>query len=280
MNEDQNNPVENTEETEQLETTTPEEVAELLNLPVPEKQEESEEETEEESEDTEESTESDEETTEIEEESTDEEESEEQEQEEESDVPTFELEVEDANGEKFVLKPGDDLEKVLKDFEPKSNGQIFAVLKQLSDLENQKQEYESEQANKAEEADKQERISNIQKGWDAEIKALRGEKRIEVGADGKSERVDKVFEFMNKENDKRLQDGRPLIQSFEDALDKLELSELKEGEAKKAKEAKETARKNGGKVGGASAPATAGTPTYKGGARNASDALRGMGLLT
>lgn len=279
MNEEQTNPVENTEETEQLETTTPEEVAELLNLPVPEQQEESEEETEEESEDTEESTESDEETAEAEEEATDEEESEEQEQEEEGDTPTFELEVEDANGEKFVLKPGDDLEKVLKDFEPKSNGQIFAVLKQLSDLESQKQEYEAEQANKAEEADKQERISSIQKGWDDEIKALRGEKRIEVGADGKSERVDKVFEFMNKENDKRLQDGRPLIQSFEDALDKLELSELKDAEAKKAKEAKETARKNGGKVGGASAPATSGVPVYKGGARNATDALRGMGVL-
>lgn len=279
MNENETTQVEATENTEDLETTTPEEVAELLNLPVPEKQEETAEESDEEAENSEESTESEEEDTETEEESGDEEESTEQEQEEQGETPTFELEVEDANGEKFVLKPGDDLEKVLKDFEPKSNGQIFAVLKQLSDLENQKSEYEAEQANKAEEADKQERIANIQKGWDAEIKALQGTKRIEVGANGKSERVDKVFEFMNKENDKRMQDGRPLIQSFEDALDKLELSELRADEAKKAKEAKETARKNGGKVGGASAPATAGTPVYKGGARNASDALRGMGIL-
>lgn len=195
------------------------------------------------------------------------------------DIPTFELEVEDVNGEKFTLKPGDDLEEVLKDFEPKSNGQIFAVLEKLGELKSQKAAFEQEQATKAEESEKAEQLATIQSGWDKEIESLQGAKRLEVTTDGKNERVDAVFKYMNEENDKRIEDGRPLIRSFEDALDKLELIETKTAAAEKAKEEKELARKRGSLVGGSSAPATSGAPVYKGGARNANDAMRQMGIL-
>ena len=196
-----------------------------------------------------------------------------------ADVPAFELEVEDVNGEKFTLKPGDDLEEVLKDFEPKSNGQIFAVLEKLGELKSQKAAFEQEQATKAEETEKAEQITAIQSGWDKEIESLQGAKRLEVTTDGKNERVDAIFKYMNEENDKRIEDGRPLIRSFEDALDKLELIETKAAASEKAKEEKELTRKRGNMVGGSSAPATSGAPVYKGGARNANEAIRQMGIL-
>jgi hypothetical protein len=67
--------------------------------------------------------------------------------------------------------------------------------------------------------------------------------------------------------------------SFEDGLDKLELREHREKQVEATKEAKQATRKKGGMVGGSSAPATSGGPVYKGGARNANQALSSMGIL-
>lgn len=192
----------------------------------------------------------------------------------------FELEVEDVNGEKFTLKPGDDLEEVLKDFEPKNNGQIFKIIDDLNQLRDAKKAFDAAEATKTQEAEAEKQLADINAGWDKEISALQGTKRIPVTTDGKQpERVTQVFEFMGKENDKRVEDGRPLLRSFEDALDKLELQESKDEQAKKDKEEKELARKRGGIVGGSSAPATNGPPVYRGGARNANEALRQVGLI-
>lgn len=194
--------------------------------------------------------------------------------------PTFALDVEDAEGNTITINPGDNLEDVLKDFEPKSNGQIFQIIKDITRLEGEKSAWEAEQTTAAQEAERQEAIANVQATWEAEIAALQGEKRLPVGADGKStERVDEVFKFIAEENQKRHEAGRPLIQSFEDALDKIELREKKEAEVQAAKDEKELAKKRGGLVGGSSAPATSGGKTYSGGARTANEAIRSMGLL-
>lgn len=267
-------------------TTTPDEVADILHLPKQTVESEDEEDKEDESEESEGDNESD---GDKEEESDETDKPDEQiedkadtsdKSDDNQDVPTFTLEVEDSLGEKFVLKPGDDLEEVLKDFEPKSNGQIFAILDKLNDLKIQKEAFDKEQAVKAQESETNQRMEAIQTGWNNEIKALQGAKRLEVTTDGKpSERVNEVFAYMGEENAKRAEDGRPLIQSFEDALDKLELKETKEAAAEKAKEEKELNRKKGGMVGGSSAPNTNSTPVYKGGARNSNEALRAMGIL-
>lgn len=197
-----------------------------------------------------------------------------------TDEKQFTLEVEDANGTKFTLQPGDDLEKALADFEPKNNGQIFKVLQDLQKLETAKAEYDKEQETQAAESEKQQRIESIRGNWDKEIESLQGDKRLPVEADGKtSERVKEVFNFMSKENEKRVAAGRPLLESFEDALDKLELKESKDEADKKDKEERELAKRKGAMVGGSSAPASSGAPTYKGGARNANEALRSLGLL-
>lgn len=260
------------------ETTTPQEIAELLNLPVPAKEEAVTEE---------------EETEEVDDpvvddpkepvnpaETISKEDEPAKSDPVEDDAPVFELEVEDANGDKVTLKPGDDLEQVLKDFEPKSNGQIFSVLQSLQKLEAEKTAYDEKQAEDTAKADHDAAIAEINSGWEKEIETLQGSKRLEVSSDGKKPaRVDEVFKFMGEENAKRAEDGRPFIRSFEDALDKLELRETKEAEAQKAKEEKELAKKRGGMVGGSSAPVTSGTPVYKGGARNANDALRSMKIL-
>jgi len=268
-------------------TTTPEEVAELLHLDkpakAPEKTEENEEESENETEEQKTAREAQEASDKVESDKVEADriskEAEDKKPTEQTDTPKFDLEVEDANGVKFNLKPGDDLETVLKDFEPKSNGQIFAILEKLNDLKSEKAKYDAEQSTKAQEAEHSERLVKIQSGWDSEIKSLQGQKRLELDTNGKSERVDKVFDFMREENDKRIKDGRPLIQSFEDALDKMELRETKEEASKKAKEEKELARKKGSLVGGSSSPASSGAPVYKGGARNANEAARMLGLL-
>jgi hypothetical protein len=196
------------------------------------------------------------------------------------DAPTFELKVADANGEEFIIKPDDNLESVLENFEPKSNGQVFAILEQVRELKSQKAQYDKEQSDKIAETEKSNKMAAIQEGWEKEIQSLQGEKRLEITTDGKpSERVNKVFSYMAEENDKRIKEGRPLIQSFEDALDKLELKETKDAQAQKAKDDKELAKKRGSIVGGSSAPATNGLPVYKGGARTANEAIARMGLI-
>lgn len=197
-----------------------------------------------------------------------------------AETPTFAIEVEDANGAKFTIEPGANLEEALKDFEPKNNGQIFQVIADYMQAKQDKTAYDTEQASKTTEAERASQVAAVSDGWDKEIAALQGAKRLPVGADGKSdERVSQVFTFMAQENEKRTQDGRPLLQSFEDALDKIELKETREAAADKAKADKEEARKNGGMVGGSSAPASSGAATYRPGARNANEALKSMGIL-
>lgn len=197
-----------------------------------------------------------------------------------SDTKQFELVVEDVNGEKITLKPGDDLEQALKDFEPKSNGQIFKIIDDFQQLRAEQKTFNDEQTTKAAEAEQAQELATIQSGWDKEIASLQGNKRVPVTVDGSAnERVTQVFDFMGKENDARVADGRPLLRSFEDALDKLELRETKEAAAQAEKDAKELARAKGGVVGGSSAPATSGAPVYKGGARNANEALKSLGVI-
>lgn len=264
---------------EETGSVTPEEVAKALRLPTPAKQEATEDKTNtEETDSTEEEEAAEEEVDdETEEETTDDVE----EPTTTTDAPDLSLEVEDANGKKFTLKPGDDLEKVLEDFEPKSNGQIMKILDDFRKLGDQQSAYEAEQETQAAEAARTERIEAVKSGWDKEIATLQGNKRLPVTTDGKpSERINQVFQFIREQNEQRQKDGRPLLESFEDALDKLELRESKDEAVKKAKEEKELARKKGSIVGGSSAPASSGAPVYKGGpARNANEVLRSMGML-
>jgi hypothetical protein len=85
---------------------------------------------------------------------------------------------------------------------------------------------------------------------------------------------------MAEENDKRIKASRPTLDSFEDALDKLEAKEAREANAEAKVEAKNTARKNGALVGGSSAPAGNGPKVYRAGsARSMSEAIREQGLL-
>lgn len=195
-------------------------------------------------------------------------------------APSFAVEVEDAQGNKITIEPGANIEEVLKDFEPKSNGQIFQIIKDVMAAEQSQKEYQAEQEQQARDEQAKTAIAEVQAGWDKEITALQGSKRLPVDAAGKSEeRVTEVFKFMADVNAEREKNGQPPVSSFEDALDKLELKERKDAEAKKAKEEKDLARKRGGIVGGSSAPASSGGPTYAGGARNANAALRQMGFI-
>jgi hypothetical protein len=200
-------------------------------------------------------------------------------------APSFALEVEDANGEKITINPGDNLEEVLKDFEPKTNGQIFQIIKDVMKMESDKEAYDADQKTAAQEAAHAETLANIHAGWDKEISTLQADKRMPVSADPNNpskeftERRDAVFKFMAEENDKRREDGRPLLQSFEDALDKLENREAKESKIEAAKKEKELARERGGMIGGSSAPAGSSSPVYRpGSARNANEALSVMGI--
>lgn len=196
-------------------------------------------------------------------------------------APSFALEVEDANGEKFVINPDDDIEEALKDFEPKSNGQIFKIIADFMEKKQAAKDHAEETAADEAQAAYDEKVANIQAGWNEEAKNLVGQKRLPVVAEGKeNERLNEVFKFMMEENQKRTTDGKPPIQTLEDALDKLELKEKKEAEVEAAKKAKEDNRARGGMVGGSSAPASSGGPVYSPGmARNATEAAKKMGIL-
>lgn len=194
-------------------------------------------------------------------------------------APTFTVELEDANGKKFTVSPDDNLEDVLAEFEPKNNGQVLQLMRDLDRLGNEKKSWEDQQATAEAEAQQSEAIANIQKAWDGEIQKLQGEKRLPLDAKI-DERKQEVFKFMAEENEKREAEGRPLLQSFEDALDKLELRERADADKQAKKDAKDEARRRGGMVGGSSAPVTSSGPTYHAGsARNASEAVYSLGLL-
>lgn len=261
-----------TEESAETGGTTAEEVSQVLGLPTQEPEAAAEEEAEAE---TAEETATEEAAPEVE---TTAEETEQVEEQAQVEAPDFNLEVEDANGDTIVIEPGANLEEVLATFKPKNNGQIFQIIKDVMQKESEQKAWEEQEQTKAQEAEYQQRLTETRQRLDNEVIKLQGEKRLPL--DGKiEERKEQVFAFMVKENEARAKDGRPFIQSFEDALDKLELRESREAAAQAAKEAKETARKNGGLVGGSSAPASSGAPAYKGGARTANEALQSMNLL-
>jgi hypothetical protein len=180
----------------------------------------------------------------------------------------FTLEVEDAEGVTHKIEKIEDLPE---DFEPKNNRQIMEVIKNLSDLESKKAAHEADEAKAAAEAETAKSVEAIQEGWQQEFKDL------DVNEEGRRE---EIMKYMAQENDKRQADGKPLIRTVEHALLGLEKQEAKAAEEKAAKDAKDTARKNGGLVGGGSAPATPASSVYRAGsARNVNEAIRSAGLL-
>lgn len=198
-------------------------------------------------------------------------------------TPSFALEVEDASGNKITINPEDDIEEALKDFEPKSNGQIFKIVTDFLEKKAEAKAYEQDQTTKTAEAEQAQKIADIQTGWDKEAEKLQGEKRLPVTVDGKeNERLNEVYKFMFEQNQERIEAGVPPLQTLEDALNKMELQEKKAADVEAAKKAKEDARARGGLVGGSSAPASSNsTPTYRAasGAANANQALKSIGVL-
>lgn len=192
----------------------------------------------------------------------------------------YAFEVTDANNVTFKITPDATMEDILAEFEPKNNGQILDILEKLREAKDSQKADQAEEAKQTQATERAQRASEIQKGWTAEAKDLQAQKRIPDGDDG-DKRISDVYEFMATENTARMKAGRPTLNSFEDALDKLENKEARDKTVEDAKAEKETARKNGGLVGGSSAPAGNAAPVYKAGAaRNANDALRSMGLLS
>lgn len=191
-------------------------------------------------------------------------------------APDFTLDVEDANGVTYKINGIEDLPE---DFEPANNRQIIEILSNLGRLESERNAYEADQQADQEAEARQAEIDTIQTSWNDEIKSLQGDKRLPVLADGSvPPKVDEVFKYMQEENAKRIEAGRPTIRSFEDALDKLENKEFRE--AQNAKPNKDEARKNGALVGGNSSPSGPPAQAYKAGsAKNIQEAIRQANLL-
>lgn len=191
----------------------------------------------------------------------------------------YSFQVKDANGTTYKITADAKMEDILADFEPTNNGQIIDILNQLRQVQDQKQADEKAATEEAAEAENAKQVAEIQKGWEHESKDLQAQKRIPTGDDG-DKRIAEVYDYMSKENGRRMEAGKPMLQSFEDALDKLEMKESRDAEAAKAKAAKDDARKKGSLVGGASAPASSPPPVYRANsARNSQEALKSMGLI-
>lgn len=191
----------------------------------------------------------------------------------------YSFEVTDANGVTFKVPVDATMEDVLAEFEPKNNGQVIDILEKLREMKEQKAKDDASEADETAKAETAQRASEIRKSWDAEVTDLTAQKRLPTGEDGEK-RTAEVYKFMAAENDKRMQDGKATLNSFEDALDKLEAKEGRDAKVAADKKEKEDARKNGSLVGGSSAASTNATPVYKAGAaKNANAALRSMGLI-
>lgn len=189
-----------------------------------------------------------------------------------TDAPDFSFEITDANDVTFKIGPEDNLEDILKEFEPKNNGQIINVLERLREIKDEKKAYDETQAEEASKAETAATVAEIQESWQTEFKAL---------AIADEDRREEVMKYMADENDQRQKDNRPLIRTVEHALLGLEKQEAKQEADDKAKAAKDKARENGSLVGGSSAPASTAAPVYQpNSARNSSEAIRAMGLLS
>lgn len=185
-----------------------------------------------------------------------------------TDEPKFTLEVEDANGNKFEISKIEDLPR---DFELKDNVQGLEILDKIRELKEQKSEYEKTKQTETEKADQAQRVARIQEGWQNEFKEL----SITEKAD-----QDKVFEYMRAENAKREEQSRPLIATIEDAKNGMDAQAARDAAKEAAKAEKEEMRRKGGLVGGGSAaPSNNVVPQYRGGATNAIQAAKSMGLL-
>lgn len=191
----------------------------------------------------------------------------------------YSFEVTDANGVTFKIPVGATMEEVLAEFEPKNNGQVIDILKKLGELEALKATDDAKEADETSKTEQAQRASEIRQGWATEEKDLQAQKRIPEGKDGEK-RVADIYKFMAEENDARMKAGKPTLNSFEDALDKLENKEARNAKVAADKKEKDDARKNGALVGGSSAAVTTATPVYRAGsAKNANAALRSMGML-
>jgi hypothetical protein len=176
------------------------------------------------------------------------------------------LNLKDANGKEFVLKPGDDIDEVLKDFEPTGTGQIMRI---IGDFNKLNADAAQQEANAATEADKAAQVAEQQatiNAWDKEIAGLQTEGRIGKPTlkptdpgylkDPTVVRVDQVFKYMTTENAKRATAAQAagttplLIRSFGDALDKLELQEMRQAQAKAKANGLDAAKAKSSLIGG------------------------------
>jgi hypothetical protein len=179
----------------------------------------------------------------------------------------FTIEVEDANGNKHKIS---NIEDLPEDFEPKSNRQGLEILRDLQKLDAEREKYEADQAIQSAEAEKTERVTKIQEGWNNEFKEL----GISTDADKQ-----KVYDYMAEENTRREKQGMPMLATIQDAKNGLAAKEAAAAAAAAKVAEKEDTRKKGALVGGSSAPASSNAPVYRGGARNADQAIKQMDLV-
>lgn len=184
------------------------------------------------------------------------------------------LEITDKNGKTFTLKPGDDIDTVLAEFDPKNSAQVISVLREFDKLEQKQTAWDAEQATNAATAEQKASDTARLQSWDAEITSLQGEDRIgkptakpgspEYLADPAVKRVDQVFKYMVAENAARKTAGNPnLITSFADALDKLELQEIRTKQVADKKDDVETAKQKSALIGGRPSGGGNAAPVYR-----------------
>jgi hypothetical protein len=184
------------------------------------------------------------------------------------------LEITDKNGKTFTLKPGDDIDTALAEFDPKNTAQVMSVLRQFDQMEQKQTAWDAEQAENKATAEQAKTNQATLSAWDAEITSLQGEDRIgkpaakpgtpEFVNDPAVKRVDQVFKFMMAENARRAEAKNPnLITSFADALDKLELQEIRTKQSEDKKSDAELAKQKSALIGGRPSGGGNSAPVYR-----------------
>lgn len=190
-----------------------------------------------------------------------------------AEVQTLTLEIEDADGKKFTLKPGDNLDQVLAEFNPKSNGQIFQILNDFQKLEAKQETLNAEQQTKVQQEAEQrraaEREQEVLTGWNNEVAGLQelGDLKVpkaqpgtpEWDKDPAAQRIDAVYNYMAKQNTERAAENKPPITSYTQAFYMMQKAEAEAKAKDEAAQENAEAKAKAALIGGASSPAS-GTP--------------------
>lgn len=154
------------------------------------------------------------------------------------------------------------VEDLPDDYEPKSWKEAIAIAEDRAIKRMKAEEAQKVVAKREEDKANDAALKEVQAAYDAEITQLTQSDRLPKDQEGNMKRQEEVWAFMNAENQRRHAAGSKFfINSFEDALERLELREMKAAAAARENQEAEDRKTRGGMIAGGSGAKVPTNPT-------------------